>query len=334
MNVSFYWFFALAAPVAFAVSFFLTKFGIPFLKKKRMGQTILEIGPEWHKKKEGTPTMGGLFFALGATVSFLLFGLLTILFHQSEELGAAACVLVFVLSNALIGFVDDYVKFIKHRNKGLTALQKLVFQFASAALFLFGLKLCGVLDTVLYLPFGWGAWDLGIFYYPFALVLIVLFVNAVNLTDGLDGLAASNVCIVLAAFVGVFLCGFVARALPALFSVAVLGAVLAFLLFNRYPAKIFMGDTGSLFLGSVIAALAVWAGMDLCLFLVGIVFFFEALSVVLQVGYFKLTHGKRLFLMAPFHHHLEKCGLSENRIVLLFSVVTALGCVLNLYAYL
>ncbi len=315
--------------ISFVLGFVLTKFGIPFLKKKRMGQTILEIGPEWHKKKEGTPTMGGIFFVLAAVAAFCV-GVLPQLFSDTVFDLAPFAVLAFLLMNAAIGFVDDYVKFIKHRNKGLSALQKLIFQFAAAGLFLYLLHLAGKLDTVLVLPFSFGNWDLGAFYYLFALVFVVLVVNAVNLTDGLDGLAGTSVSVVLI-FFAVF--GGALEALLPAFSTAILGGVLAFLCFNRHPAKIFMGDTGSLFLGSVISAFALWANIDLALLFFGFVFLFEALSVVLQVGFFKLTHGKRLFKMAPFHHHLEKCGMTENPIVVLFAAVTLIGCVLTLFAY-
>lgn len=317
----------LALVVSFALSFVLTKFGIPFLKKKRMGQTILEIGPEWHKKKEGTPTMGGIFFVLSSVLAFCV-GVLPRLLMDSVFDFAPLCILFFILANAAIGFVDDYVKFMKHRNKGLSALQKLVLQFGSAALFLYFLVLAGALDTVLVLPFGLGAWDLGLFYYLFALIFVVLVVNAVNLTDGLDGLAATSISVCL-----IFFAVFGGSLVLSGFSTAILGGVLAFLCFNRHPAKIFMGDTGSLFLGSVISAFALWADMDLALLFCGFVFLFEALSVILQVGFFKLTHGKRLFKMAPFHHHLEKCGMTENPIVLLFALVTLLGCVVTAFAY-
>lgn len=325
--------------VSFVVSFVLTKLGIPFLKRKRMGQMILEIGPEWHKKKEGTPTMGGIFFLSAALLTFLIVALFVATASSEGADLSWLCVLLFALANGAIGFVDDYVKFIKHQNKGLSALQKLIFQFAFAALFLFGMHLCGTLTTTLVLPFGLGVWDLGIFYYLFLIVFVVLFVNAVNLTDGLDGLAGSNVSVVLLFFVLFGLLGSssllfdASDAMRILFSVCILGGVLAFLCFNRYPAKIFMGDTGSLFLGAALSALAVWSGFDLILLLCGIVFLFEALSVVLQVGYFKLTGGKRLFKMAPFHHHLEKCSMSENAIVCLFCVVTTLGCVAAFFAF-
>ncbi|MBR6530417.1 MAG: phospho-N-acetylmuramoyl-pentapeptide-transferase [Clostridia bacterium] len=316
-----------AFAVSFLASFFLTKYGIGFLKKKRMGQMILEIGPEWHKKKEGTPTMGGIFFIGAFVLSFLTCLLPRLLLDTTFDF-VPLVVFAFVLMNAATGFVDDYVKFMKHQNKGLTALQKLVFQFGSAALFLVGMHFCGAIDTVLRLPFGLGAWDMGVFYYLFALVFIVLVVNAVNLTDGLDGLAASSVGAYLT-----FVVAFAASFARGTVAVSVVGGLIGFLCFNRHPAKIFMGDTGSLFLGAVISSLAVWADMDLLLVLGGFVFLFEALSVVLQVGYFKLTHGKRLFKMAPFHHHLEKCGLSENQIVTIFVLVTVLGCSVAAFAF-
>lgn len=325
---------AAAFVIAFVSAFFLTRAGIPYLRRKKMGQTILEVGPDWHKKKEGTPTMGGIFFVAAAFGAFLLSTLLFVLYDVPVS-PVPFAVGFLALANAAVGFADDLVKFTKKQNQGLTPLQKLIFQFGSAAVFLLLLHLFGELSTELLLPFGLGTVDLGIFYYLFALILIVLFVNAVNLTDGLDGLAASNASIVLVFFYLIF---GVFSLLPALqlnavFSVCVLGAVLAFLCFNRYPAQIFMGDTGSLFLGAVIAGLAVSAGLDLLLVFCGVLFLFEALSVILQVGFFKLTHGRRLFKMAPFHHHLEKCGWSENRIVFLFCLVTTLGCVIAAFVF-
>lgn len=319
--------YALSLVLSFVCAFFLTKAGIPFLKKKRLGQMILEIGPDWHKHKEGTPTMGGLFFVAAMLVGFAA-GVLPAVLTDSVFDFSPFVVLLFVLANAAIGFVDDYTKFIKRQNKGLTALQKLIFQFGSTALFLLGLHACGKLDTVLVLPFGLGAWDLGIFYYLFALVFIVLFVNAVNLTDGLDGLAGTCVSVVL-----LFFAFFSASVFCSAFALAILGGVQAFLCFNRHPAKIFMGDTGSLFLGAALSAFAVWRNLDLVLLFAGIVFLFEAFSVVLQVIFFKLTHGKRIFKMAPFHHHLEKCNWSENRIVFCFALVTLAGCVVSAFAF-
>ncbi len=331
MDLNAYLWCALGAVVSFACSFVLTKFGIPYLKKKRMGQTILEIGPEWHKKKEGTPTMGGIFFVLAFVFVLAAAIVLKACFSAGEVNWGGVCVIVFALLNALIGFVDDYVKFMKHRNKGLSALQKLVGQFASAALFLLGMHFSGAMQPVLVLPFGLGEWNFSeyaIVYYFILMVFLVLVVNAVNLTDGLDGLAASTMSVVLLFFVLI-------AAVPeeGLIASAVFGGLLAFLCFNRHPAKIFMGDTGSLFLGAVLSGLAVLRGLALVLVFAGFVFLFEALSVVLQVGFFKLTHGRRLFKMAPFHHHLEKCGLTENKIVALFSLVTLVGCVLSYFAF-
>lgn len=317
--------------LSFLICFFVTRRGIDWLKKLHMGQKILEIGPSWHKAKEGTPTMGGLFFALSSVFVTLILGIAAVLYgNRAGVFTDAVCVLVFMILHGLVGFVDDYVKFVRHRNKGLTALQKLVFQFAITGAFLYSMHTLGHTSTALHVPFVEVPLELGWFYYLFSLLWIVMMINAVNLTDGLDGLAGSSISVVLVFFgvLTVRLADEVAdSALRVILTCALLGALLAFLCFNRHPAKLFMGDTGSLYLGAAITGLAYWFDEPLILFLCGIVFLWEALSDVLQVGYFKLSGGKRIFKMAPFHHHLEKCGMRETRIVVLFTFLTLLGCI-------
>jgi len=307
------------------VTFLLEKKFIPFLMRIKMGQTILEIGPRWHKSKEGTPTMGGLFFIAAILVSLLVFGIPQII--QTGDFSLVKIVLMMLLYG-FVGFIDDFVKFVKKRNKGLTAIQKLIFQFAIAAAFLFSMK--GDLTTKLCIPsFGFSL-ELGIFYWVFAMIFLVLVVNAVNLTDGIDGLAGSVTLVVF-----VFFTAIAARLgnaqQTALFS-ALCGGMIGFLIYNYFPARIFMGDTGSLFLGGAVAGAAFWMDLPLVIVLVGFVYLFEALSVVLQVFFFKLT-GKRIFRMAPFHHHLEMCGWKETQIVAFSSVFTALLCVVAYFLF-
>jgi len=304
------------------VTFFLEKKFIPYLMRIKMGQTILEIGPRWHKNKEGTPTMGGIFFIGAIFLSLLIFGIPLMLRNQSLDLLKVFGMMI--LSGA-VGFVDDFVKFVKKRNKGLSASQKMVLQFAIAAAFLFSMK--DRLTTALTLPFTDFRLELGSFYWVFAILFIVFTVNAVNLTDGIDGLAASVSFVVFAFFTTLaVVTGGEEKTL--LFS-AICGGMIGFLIYNYHPARIFMGDTGSLFLGGAVVGAAFWFDLPLLIVPVGFVFLWEAISVVLQVFFFKTTK-KRIFRMAPFHHHLELCGWKEPRIVAVSSLITA---VLSVFSY-
>jgi len=298
------------------ITYLLEKKFIPFLMRIKMGQTILEIGPRWHKSKEGTPTMGGIFFIAAIFLSVLVFGVPIVLRSGDVKL---LWVFVMMLLYGVVGFIDDFVKFVKKQNKGLTAIQKLIFQFAIAVLFLYTMR--DSLTTKLSVPLLGISWELGIFYYIFALIFIVLVVNAVNLTDGIDGLAAGTTFVVFVFFTSIaYLLG--RGDMTVLFS-SVCGGMIGFLIYNYYPARIFMGDTGSLFLGGAVAGAAFWLDVPLVVFLVGFVYLWEALSVVLQVFFFKLTH-KRIFRMAPFHHHLEMGGWKEPKIVVASIFLTAL----------
>ncbi len=306
-------------------TFLLEKKFIPFLMRIKMGQTILEIGPRWHKSKEGTPTMGGLFFIGGILASVALFGIPLLV--RGGDLNLLK-VFVMSLLYGVVGFIDDFVKFVKKRNKGLTAIQKLIFQFAIAAGFLFSMK--EQLTTALDLPFTDFSLELGAFYWVFAIVFLVLVTNAVNLTDGIDGLAGSTT---LVAFVFFAVITFLQNQTEgAMLSFAVCGAMIGFLIYNIYPARIFMGDTGSLFLGGAVAGMAFWLNKPLLIVLVGFVYLFEALSVVLQVGSYKLTK-KRIFKMAPFHHHLEMCGWREPKIVSFSCILTAILSILAYFGF-
>lgn len=318
----------IAAVASFAIAALMGIWLVPFLRKLHFGQTILEIGPKWHKGKQGTPTMGGFMFIAGSVIATVV---CVLLFHitgtqngiapetnlQSAKIYGG---LFMALAFGAIGFIDDYIKVIKKRNLGLTAVQKLLLQFIVAAVYLATVYFFGG-STSTYIPFA-GMVDIGILYYPLAAILIVGIVNAVNLTDGIDGLNAS-----VTFFASIFLiliAGYTARMGLSIMSAALAGGCLGFLIWNFHPAKVFMGDTGSLYLGGYICALAFGLDMPIILILVGLVYIIEMFSVILQVTYFKLTHGKRLFKMSPIHHHFEMCGWSEVKIVVIFSVFTAI----------
>ena len=314
----------LAAVIAFGVTALLGKWMIPFLHKLHFGQTIREEGPQWHMKKQGTPTMGGLMFIIGIVVAIAVCIPLYYANVYDETLlmkvrlfGGLGMALAF----GLVGFMDDYIKVVKKRNLGLTELQKLVLQFAVAAAYLVSVWLAGGKSSTI-IPFV-GEVDLGWGYWILAAILIVGVVNAVNFTDGIDGLNASVtffVCIFLMVIAGVM------NAFSmSIMAVAAAAACMGFLVWNFNPAKVFMGDTGSLCLGGMVCALAFGLNLPILLLPLGIVYFMEILSVVLQVSYFKLTHGKRLFKMSPIHHHFEMCGWSEMKICLVFSLITAVG---------
>ncbi|MBQ6413803.1 MAG: phospho-N-acetylmuramoyl-pentapeptide-transferase [Ruminococcus sp.] len=315
------WAFGVAV-VSFAITAIIGRYLIPFLHKLNFGQTILDIGPNWHKNKQGTPTMGGIMFVIGIVIATSAGVLLYAIGHGLDSVSRFVFAgLLFALMNGGIGFIDDYVKVVKKRNLGLTAIQKLVLQFLAAAIYLFVMYLCKD-NTEILVPFV-GYVDLGFFYYIVMAVVLVGIVNAVNLTDGIDGLAGSVTffaCLFMMLIANV-LGNHVANVL---FAAAAAGGCLGFLIWNFHPAKCFMGDTGSLFLGAMVCAIALAMDMQLLLLLIALVYLIEMFSVMLQVTYFKLTHGKRLFKMSPIHHHFEMCGWSEMKIVCVFSAFTAL----------
>lgn len=315
------WAFGVAV-VSFAITAIIGRYLIPFLHKLNFGQTILDIGPNWHKNKQGTPTMGGIMFVIGIVIATSAGVLLYAIGHGLDSVSRFVFAgLLFALLNGGIGFIDDYVKVVKKRNLGLTAIQKLILQFLAAAIYLFVMYLCKD-NTEILVPFV-GYVDLGFFYYIVMAVVLVGIVNAVNLTDGIDGLAGSVTffaCLFMMLIANV-LGNHVANVL---FAAAAAGGCLGFLIWNFHPAKCFMGDTGSLFLGAMVCAIALAMDMQLLLLLIALVYLIEMFSVMLQVTYFKLTHGKRLFKMSPIHHHFEMCGWSEMKIVCVFSAFTAL----------
>ena len=312
-----------AAIVSFAISAVVGKFLIPFLHRLKFGQTILEEGPNWHKDKQGTPTMGGIMFIIGIVIATTAGVLLYAIGHGGlDSVSRFVFIgLLYALMNGGIGFIDDYVKVVKKRNLGLTAKQKLVLQFLSVALYLFLMYLCKD-DTRIIIPFV-GYVDLGFFYYIIMAVALVGIVNSVNLTDGIDGLDGSITffCCLFMMLIANVLGNHQANII---YAAAAAGGCLGFLMWNFHPAKCFMGDTGSLFLGGMVCSIAVAMDMQLMLLLLALTYILEELSVVLQVSYFKLTHGKRLFKMSPIHHHFEMCGWSEMKIVCVFSAFTAL----------
>lgn len=306
---------------AFALSLILGKILIPILHKLKAGQSIREDGPTWHNSKAGTPTMGGLCF-IGASLLSLVFGFSAI---ANGDRGVLY-VLLLSMSFGLVGFLDDFFKVKFKRNLGLTSIQKACLQMAVSAIFLYILYKEGIMTADLYIPF----FNVSFMIHPlvfifFAMFVIVGCVNAVNLTDGIDGLATSVTLPVMVFFTMVAVME--QKAALALFPASLVGGLAAFLVYNFKPAKTFMGDTGSLFLGGAVCGLAFALDMPLVLIPVGIIYIIETLSVILQVGYFKATHGKRLFKMAPIHHHFEKCGWSEEKIVFVFSGITVIMCV-------
>lgn len=293
---------------------------LPILRALKAGQSIREVGPTWHNSKQGTPMMGGIMFILSSLICLLF------------NIGAVSdytvyYVLALALCFGLIGFLDDFCKLRHKRNLGLTAAQKALLQMAVSAVYIYILIKQATLTTEIYVPFV----DTRFHLHPIVLVFFSMFVmvgcvNAVNLTDGVDGLCASVTIPVMVFFTAAAIVKekFDLALLPA----CLVGGLIAYLFYNWHPAKVFMGDTGSLFLGGVVCALAFALDMPLILILVGFVYIVETLSVILQVGYFKLTHGKRLFKMSPIHHHFEMCGWKEVKIVIVFAAVAALMCVL------
>ena len=310
--------------IALGVGAILSKifgyFLLPVLRALKAGQSIREIGPTWHNYKAGTPMMGGLMFIIASLV--ILLGNIPSMLDYS-----VFYVMILAMCFGFVGFLDDFCKLKFKRNLGLTSAQKAMLQMAVSAVYLYVMYRTGAMSTNVYIPFV----NISFYMHPvlyifFAMFVIVGCVNAVNLTDGVDGLSSSVTIPVMVFFTAAaFLSG---KADLALLPASLIGGLLAYLTYNWHPAKVFMGDTGSLFLGGIVCGLAFALDMPLVLILVGFVYIMETLSVILQVGYFKLTHGKRLFKMAPIHHHFEMCGWKEEKIVLSFAAVSALMCVI------
>ncbi len=320
--------FGIVCVASLALTAVLTYFIIPILKGKKVRQHILEIGPRWHSSKEGTPTMGGIGFIMAILISLLGISIYYIVKGKQTELVPLALTVGLAVMNGMIGFFDDFCKLMKKQNEGLKAYQKFALQVIAAIIYLAVMKLCGCIDTVLHIPFTNINVELGFVYYIFALLTIVGIVNSVNLTDGIDGLASSVTLVVFIFFaLSAFLKYNAENSSLALISGALIGGMIGFLIFNLNPARVFMGDTGSLFLGGAVVGTAFVIDEPIIVFIIGGMYAVESLSVILQVGSFKLRH-KRIFKMAPIHHHFEKCGWKENKIVIVFSAVTVALCVI------
>lgn len=327
----------IAAIITILMGFFL----IPRLKRMKLGQTILEIGPRWHKDKEGTPTMGGLMFVIGIIIAVICGYFLTNIsvtknlsnftaHHQQVLISGVLMALGF----GLIGFIDDFIIVKNKTNQGLTERQKLVGQFIVAIGYVVALYMIGEKSTIVWLPFI-GQWNMGILYYPAIVLGIVYIVNVVNFTDGIDGLCTS---VTLVSAIGFFIVAHMLEYnLIKVLAAALIGGCIGFLFGNLYPAKIFMGDTGSFFLGGMIVALAFGMGMPLILIFFGFVYIVEGISVIIQTLYFKYTRrktgeGKRFFKMTPIHHHFEMSGWSEKKIVIVFASVQLIMVVIGILA--
>lgn len=314
----------------FVLTAAILRFLIPVLATAKMGQKILDIGPRWHKSKEGTPTMGGIAFIVASVFAFAVFFIAARNNIEAQEFLCALNITVYAIVNAMIGFIDDMAKMRKKQNEGLTPLAKYTLQSIFAVLFLLSLHFTVGLNTTLYIPYFNVEYDLGFFYYVLAYFLLCGVVNSVNLTDGIDGLASSVVLTV-----GLFFafCSFTVLESPTVsfFAAVLVGSSIGFLIYNIHPAKVFMGDTGSLFFGALVVGMSFLINNILLVLVYGFVFICEAASDVLQVAYFKLTGGKRLFKMAPLHHHFERCGWGEMKIVYTFGLVNAIFCVIAFF---
>lgn len=324
----------LAAVVAFGISFGLGYVVIPFLHKLKFGQTILDIGPKWHKKKQGTPTMGGILFVIGTVVAFALVVVIDKilggdLIGMNEFVADSMKLktwggLVMALGFAFIGFLDDYIKVVKKRNLGLTILQKTVLQIVLMIGYLLTLYINDPTGSM-FVPFV-GVVETKIFFWVIGIAAIYCTTNAVNFTDGIDGLCGSVTLTASISFI-------IVAALRSCFGISLMasalaGALIGYLIWNWYPAKVMMGDLGSMFLGGLVVAFAYAIDCPWIILLIGIIYVIEFGSDILQIGYFKLTHGKRIFKMAPIHHHFEMCGWKEVKIVKVFSAINLLGGIL------
>ena len=316
--------FATVAVISFVLTVIISKIVIPILRGHKIGQSIRLEGPVSHRSKAGTPTMGGICFIMAMLVALAVMTVIYAVFDRQRELIPLALTLALALANGLVGFVDDYCKLIKKQNEGLKAYQKFLLQMLVAGIYVVVLNYLGYIDTSLHIPFTGIAIELGWVYYAFAIFLIVGMANSVNLTDGIDGLATS-VTLVVAGFFAVVAFSMLSAPL-ALMSAALIGGLLGFLIFNANPAKVFMGDTGSLFLGGAVTGAAFMINEPLIILIAGGIYVMETLSVIIQVTSFKLRN-KRVFKMTPIHHHFEKCDWSEWKIVGVFSAITVLLCV-------
>ncbi len=294
---------------------------IPILRKLKVGQTVRDDGPQTHLKKNGTPTMGGIIFLLGTVVTCLFY---------VKDYPKIIPILFMTVGFGIVGFLDDFIKVVLKRSEGLTPAQKMAGQLVVTGVFAYYMVKISDVGLTMLIPFSGGKYlDIGWLAVPLMFFAVIGTVNGTNFTDGLDGLA-SSVTVMVAVFFTVVAVGTNSGIAPV--TCAVTGGLLGFLLFNVYPASVFMGDTGSLALGGFVASTAYMMRLPLFILIIGLIYLIEVLSVIIQVSYFKATHGKRFFKMAPIHHHFEKCGWSETRVVTVFSIVTALCCLVALAA--
>ena len=317
--------FVLVTLGVFVLTAVIERILIPILRAHKAGQKILDVGPRWHKSKEGTPIMGGIGFILAILIALAAFFIYVGAKKEATQYIPLALTIAFAVAHGAVGFVDDYCKLIKKQNEGLTRIQKLVLQFAITAGYLCVMGYTGnlpntVMIPLINLPIRGAVW------YILAGLLAVGVINGANFTDGIDGLA-STVTYVIGVFFAIFAFFTMDTGLSVVGG-AIIGGTLGFLLYNLHPAKVFMGDTGSLFLGAIVMGSLFQMKHPLLTFLVCAVYIIELLSTVLQILYFKITHGKRLFKMAPIHHHFEKSGWSENKIVTVFALVQFAFCAL------
>ncbi len=328
------WTNVLAALAAFLITWLAGIWFIPMLHKLKYGQTILDIGPKWHKeKKQGTPTMGGIMFIIAVLLSFVV----GIIIHYFTNIASPVAVQEVIRSSAgfmlalmmgFMGFLDDFIKVKKKQNEGLSVIQKTILQVLIIAAYFATLYLSGDTSTVITFPWGW-QWDMGLLYYPVMGVVVYYIVNAVNLTDGIDGLCSCVTVVYMAAFA--VISSVVGAFGHTLLALCVAGGCIGFLMWNFPPAKVFMGDTGSMFLGGAVCALGIGCNAEVLMIIAALVYIMEALSVVIQVTVFKITkkinhttEGKRLFKMTPIHHHFELSKWSEIKIDVVFSLVAAI----------
>ncbi len=316
--------------IAFVVAAVSGLFLIPFLHRLKFGQEIREEGPAWHQKKSGTPTMGGFIFIVAVLIAAAVGVFITDLSEYTEDTLSLIAMVGVALGFGAVGFLDDYIKVILKRNLGLRAGQKFSLQFLVSLIFAVWIVASGLVSTEIIIPFTSVEVELGyIIYIPFIILVMLAGVNSVNLTDGLDGLAGFVTLFVAIFYLAVSNINGITTV--AAFAATLIGGILGFLIYNKYPAKVFMGDTGSLFLGGAISAMAIFMKNPLVLLIVGFVYVAEALSVIIQVAYFK-KFGKRIFKMSPIHHHFEMCGWSEVKVVTVFSLFTIALCVISLAA--
>ena len=320
----------ITAVLCFGITALLGFVAIPALKRLKFGQTILDIGPAWHKSKNGTPTMGGVMFIAGVIISFVVG--LAIMWASgninmdevgSQKLAKAISAVIMALLFGFVGFVDDLIKVKKKQNEGLKPMQKIIMQVLIIAAFFTSHIIAGDTSTVITFPF-LGQLDFGIFYYIVMGLGILYLVNAVNLTDGVDGLCSSVTLVYCAAYV--VICSLLGMSEMGLVSAAAGAGCLGFMVWNLHPAKVMMGDTGSMFLGGIVTAVGIGTGTEFVMVICCAVYIWEALSVLIQMTYFKITHGKRLFKMTPVHHSFEIRGWKEGKIVAVFSLLELLAC--------